>query len=470
MERSRMIGSVDNFDGQQNLQEWIQMVNRAAEFAGWTDDATFKAAMFRLRGEAGEHAEQLKSEGKITSWPELQVALKDRFETAGKEQIDKMKPRQIINMGTWLLIIWMCLDTSNSLQEPGDGTEERERVIPGLHSGLLFQPRGPLLLATGVWTAVLWARPTDNADFVTLHWVRTARCGHEEPLEALPADSVRRLMLDYCRVMMGGEITPTGPAVNVKRPDEKHGGTDFVFCLLVRGWWPAPGWPAGAPWETSFGVHLVPTGRPGSETEFIEYRISLSRAELLAVLNVKRPDEKHGGTDYVFCLLVRGWWPAPVWPDGAPWDTSFGVHLVPTGRSGSKTESIEYRISLSRAELLAVRQPCPGLRAAVGALKAIKNILKESGVAIDDLKSYFMKTAALWLAQEPHGGPRTGVTDGVHRLLDWLERRLDDGVLPCFFYPDINVAAELTADRRRAIIGSLRLSPRKKGTEVRKQF
>ncbi|KAF0297820.1 hypothetical protein FJT64_020148 [Amphibalanus amphitrite] len=66
-----------------------------------------------------------------------------------------MKPRQIINMGTWLLIIWMCLDTSNSLQEPGDGTEERERVIPGLHSGLLFQPRGPLLLATGVWTAVV---------------------------------------------------------------------------------------------------------------------------------------------------------------------------------------------------------------------------------------------------------------------------------------------------------------------------
>ncbi|XP_043226811.1 uncharacterized protein LOC122383971 [Amphibalanus amphitrite] len=233
----------------------------------------------------------------------------------------------------------------------------------------------------------LWARPTDNAGFVTLHWVRTARCGHEEPLEALPADSVRRMMVDYCRVMMGGEITPTGPAVNVKRP--------------------------------------------GNPTD--------------------------GGADFVFCLLVRGWWPAPVWPDGAPWDTSFGVHLVPTGRPGSKTEFIEYRISLSRAELLAVRQLCPGLRAAVTALKAIKNILKESGVAIGDLKSYFMKTAALWVAQETHGGPRTGVTDGVHRLLDWLERRLDDGVLPCFFYPAINVAAELTADQRQAIIGSLRL-------------
>ncbi|KAF0309379.1 hypothetical protein FJT64_019502 [Amphibalanus amphitrite] len=232
----------------------------------------------------------------------------------------------------------------------------------------------------------LWARPTDNAGFVTLHWVRTDRCGHEEPLEALPADSVRKLMLDFCRVMEDGEITPTGPAVNVKGPGSKS-----------------------------------------------------------------------GGRDYVFCLLVRGWWPAPVWPDGAPWDTSFGVHLVPTGRPGSKTESIEYRISLSRAELLAVRQLCPGLRAAVRALKDIKNMLKESGVAIDDLKSYFMKTAALWLAQEPHGGPRTGVTDGVHRLLDWLERRLDEEWLPCFFYPAINVAAELTADQRQAIIGSLRL-------------
>ena len=78
-----------------------------------------------------------------------------------------MKPRQIINMGTWLLIIWMCLDTSNSLQEPGDGTEERERVIPGLHSGLLFQPRGPLLLATGVWTAVVRFHHKDVHDQAT---------------------------------------------------------------------------------------------------------------------------------------------------------------------------------------------------------------------------------------------------------------------------------------------------------------
>ena len=97
MERgARVIGSVDNFDGQQNLEEWIQMVGRAAEFAGWTEEATFKAAMFRLRGEAGEHAEQLKAEGKIKTWKELQEALKDRFETAGKEQWHQY----LLNTGT----------------------------------------------------------------------------------------------------------------------------------------------------------------------------------------------------------------------------------------------------------------------------------------------------------------------------------------------------------------------------------
>ena len=81
-----MIGSVDSFDGQQNLDEWIQMIGRAAEFAGWTPDQTFKAAMFRLRGEAGELVEQLRTEGKLKTWKELQDALRERFETAGKEQ------------------------------------------------------------------------------------------------------------------------------------------------------------------------------------------------------------------------------------------------------------------------------------------------------------------------------------------------------------------------------------------------
>ena len=86
MDRFRVIGSVDNFDGEQSLDEWIQMVERAAEFAGWNEDQTYKAALFRLRGEAGEYAEQLRDEGKITTWKNLKEAMKERFNTAGKEQ------------------------------------------------------------------------------------------------------------------------------------------------------------------------------------------------------------------------------------------------------------------------------------------------------------------------------------------------------------------------------------------------
>ena len=86
MERYRVIGSVDNFDGQQDLDEWILMIERAAEFAGWNPEQAFKAALFRLRGEAGEFAEQLKEEGKLTNWDGLKTALKDRYDTAGKEQ------------------------------------------------------------------------------------------------------------------------------------------------------------------------------------------------------------------------------------------------------------------------------------------------------------------------------------------------------------------------------------------------
>ena len=96
MERYRIIGSVDNFDGEQNLEEWIQMVGRATDFAGWTEEQTFKAALFRLRGETGEHVEQLRSEEKIKTWKELQDVLKERFQTTGKEQWHQY----LLNTGT----------------------------------------------------------------------------------------------------------------------------------------------------------------------------------------------------------------------------------------------------------------------------------------------------------------------------------------------------------------------------------
>ena len=75
----------------------------------------------------------------------------------------------------------------------------------------------------------LWAKPTDNPGFVTLHWARTSRCSHEAPLAALPADSFRRLMLDFCRARFPAnyKITPTGPAVNCAVSN----------CVQLYSWW-----------------------------------------------------------------------------------------------------------------------------------------------------------------------------------------------------------------------------------------
>ena len=36
MDKLRMVGNIDTYDGQQNLEEWTRMVERAATFAGWT--------------------------------------------------------------------------------------------------------------------------------------------------------------------------------------------------------------------------------------------------------------------------------------------------------------------------------------------------------------------------------------------------------------------------------------------------
>ena len=53
------------------------------------------------------------------------------------------------------LVVWLGLVTAGALQTKTGELERGEEVVPGLHSGLLFQPRGSLLLATGSWTAVV---------------------------------------------------------------------------------------------------------------------------------------------------------------------------------------------------------------------------------------------------------------------------------------------------------------------------
>lgn len=81
-----MVNHVDTFDGQQNLDEWIQMLEKTAQYTGWTEDVKFKAALFRLRGEASEFIDQLKTEGKISTWEDIRTALKERFQSSGQDQ------------------------------------------------------------------------------------------------------------------------------------------------------------------------------------------------------------------------------------------------------------------------------------------------------------------------------------------------------------------------------------------------
>lgn len=91
-----MVGNIDVYDGQQNLEEWIRMVERTAAFSGWNDDHTYKAALFRLRGEASEHIEQLCAEKQVSNWEQTKKALKARFQTKGREQLYQ----HLLNTGT----------------------------------------------------------------------------------------------------------------------------------------------------------------------------------------------------------------------------------------------------------------------------------------------------------------------------------------------------------------------------------
>ena len=228
----------------------------------------------------------------------------------------------------------------------------------------------------------LYAEPSSSPGFVILFWARTSRCSHEAPLPALPADSIRRLMWYYVRMRAptDADITCSGPAINVLRSDDKTGGKDHVPCLRL------PWWPEG---EAFLCRHRV-TDFPPAAT-----RRDLCR---------------------------------------------FGVHLVPTGRPGSENEQFEYRVSFSRAEVIAIRHLNPVQHATITSTKEMKNTLKNSG-ATPALKSYHIKTAVLWLAQDQPSDRWTGVTAGVHMVLDWLEHRLSAGSIPCFFWPAINLLA-----------------------------
>ena len=238
----------------------------------------------------------------------------------------------------------------------------------------------------------LWAKPASSPGFVTLYWTRTSRCSHEAPLAALPADSMRGLMHDFCRAKSDSdsEITCSGPAVNVRPPGADDGGRDHVPCLRLL-WWPEA--------EDFLSRHRVTDFPP------VEARRDICR---------------------------------------------YGVHLVPTGRPGSATEQVEYRVSFSRAEVVTVRHLSPVQHEAIRTTKGLKNMFKESGEPT--IKSYYIKTAVLWLAQDQPSERWTGVTDSVKMVLDWLEHHLSAGNLPCLFWPSINLVAGLSTEELDSLL------------------
>ncbi|KAF0292300.1 hypothetical protein FJT64_009698 [Amphibalanus amphitrite] len=130
----------------------------------------------------------------------------------------------------------------------------------------------------------------------------------------------------------------------------------------------------------------------------------------------------------------------------------FGVHLVPTGHPGSPTEHIELRLSFSRAEVVAAWHLFPTVRIAIHGLKNVRNEMKKrrKKTAVKEtkkhLKSYHIKTTALWLCQDVPRESWTSATTAMYMILDRLEEAVGERTLHCFFWTEINLFEEFSAE------------------------
>ena len=253
----------------------------------------------------------------------------------------------------------------------------------------------------------LWAEPTGSPGFVRLRWARTSRCAHDTLEEALSPDSVRQMMRDTKLVLAAEieDVSCSGPATNALHAyPPQDGGVDSVPCLHLR-WWP-------------------------------DKQGFLNRSRM---------------TDFP---------PAAVRRDIC----TFGVHLVPTRRPGSATELSEWRLSFSRAETVAAYHMSVKQRTTVKSVKHLKIGLKASGAA-PALKSYYIKTAVLWLVQDEPSESWESLTDAVQMVLDWLERHLTAGRIPCFFWAEIDLLSGLSEEKVEDMTRTVRMM-RSQGTRL----
>ena len=228
---------------------------------------------------------------------------------------------------------------------------------------------------------------TSQPGFTVLHHKRLPSCRHRTALTVDPRRVVG--LMDSLRSQMTSSASlQTGPSVatTIKDVFRDPKSIDLVACL------PCPSWP-----HDDFISRQRPSGYPD--------------AELVARL----------------CRTP--------------------AFIVPVGFKGSATEELEWRLSFSRHEYIVYRMMTANQRLCLTTLKHCRAVVGESA---KPLKSYYLKTALMWLAESRAANQWTLETmhDSLLLILRYLELCLDRGYLPCYFWPEMSLLASRSSAER----------------------
>ena len=260
------------------------------------------------------------------------------------------------------------------------GTEETspvEDTATGPATATTSDPRGQ----DSDPTPRLVIEETENPGFVLVLQERRDDCPHQER-RPFKAEDVTQCFRDHQMVTLGKDVTQqstNGPACSFVKPTrEVFHCSDFdeVPCLYVPVWW---------------------------------------------------------FSDELFTRHRRYNWPSKNMLDDI---RRYGLHLVPVGAPGSSTANLQWRLSFSKDEVVVTSDLTDLQKYAVIAFKICKTALGADGKVI---KSYFLKTSLFWLCEQTPAEDWKSVTQGVLKLLDYLDHAVSTGHLPCFFWSRINL-------------------------------
>ena len=257
------------------------------------------------------------------------------------------------------------------------------------HEGTASRPEEPLQGPDGPEGVLLTQESAGRPGFVLLRHRRRPDCGHPEPLLFSPSSAVRLLAGFGLEAADGRPDRQSRAGPSVAVDFYGQYDVDLVACVEC------PVWPSA-----EFASRRRPSG-----------------------------------------------WPAPALVDRLCGTAAF---LVPVGCPGSATQTDEWRLSFSRHEHTALRDLTPEQRACLTALKYCKALLGRSVAAV---KSYYLKTALLWLC-ERHGADWWTGAGAARRtllaMLQWVEEAARAGRLPVYFWPEVDaLGGRRPAERRR---------------------